>query len=357
MPETWIVSDENWSLPVIVEWPEQNDVAAVRVSDLPMLSIQRHALETKLHSAGKFRNDAWWILRSVLQVIGHAITDDAEKYVVWRPLDARVKFRSGPHNADRDEFFAEYARNGIVSDPVKAEVIFVSFCKHMLSWMLNEQRPVQLGFCDLYAVPYRPNWKQLLFQRQQGRKVLPKTVLNRASMNDMVERGVPDDLIDPKLIFWNKPDAHMYWSIEARPRSMWWRMVKAVELAKKAKRHGGVYLESVSDTLKRLLPQSMELYASYLQQVSVPWVKLAASVRSRSGSFVRKEPASKMCKPATFSYHEPATHVRREGAEESATLDHVSSAAFVSTLSDLQRERLDMRDARADLAKSTNGER
>lgn len=359
MTEIWMLRDEDWCLPVEVTWLHQSDVACVNfVTALPMLAIQRAALATRLGLIGKLRDERWWVLRSVLESSAQLIVGDPEREIIWRPIEARVKFRSGEHNADRDEFFAEYARSGMINDPVKAEVIFVSFCKHMLSWMLNHQKPVSLGFADLYAVPYRPNWKQLVFQRQQGKKTaankaaFTRKELAASSVAKLIERGTGDELLDPKLLFWCQKDGHMYWSIEARPRSMWWRMVKALETAKKAKRHGGLYLEGIGDTMKRCLPQTLELYGAYLQQVALPFVKLATSVRRRSGLFVPKASKKEMLGAPVLPMREPATHGDKEG--ESTVLDHVSSSAFLSTLSDIQRDRLEVRDTWSEMEQSKN---
>lgn len=362
MPETWILCDENWALPVSVDWPGQQDMAGVRyIPGFPLLNIQREAIAARLQPIGMLREDAWWVLREHLEVIASPTTEDPERVVIWRPVEARVKYRSGPHNTNRDEFFAEMARTSIINDPVKCEVLWVSFCKVVLSWMLNNQRPVPMGFCDLYAVPMRPNWKQIIFQKQQGRQTaggkakLNRTQLAESSVNKLIDRGTGDDLLDPKLLFWCKKDEHMYWSIEARPKNMWWRMVKALELAKKKKRRGGFYLAGIADTMKRLLPQTLDLYASFLQQASLPFIRLASTVRSSGGQFKKGRSLVRLVGEARFAYQEPATYVRREGGEESVTLADVPSSAFMSSLSDIQQERLSVRDARADLEKSQNG--
>jgi len=349
--ETWMVNEEAWSLPIAVGWPEQTDVAAVTVfTELPLLNIQRQALEAKLNSAGSYRDGTWWILRPVLMAMAQPAIEP-EQQIVWRAIPP-MTFRASPE-VNRSEFITEYARTGIVNDPVKAEIIWVSFCKHGLSWMLNHQRPVPMGFCDLYAVPYRPNWKSFLFHMQQGKqtsggkRILSDRQLLQTTIEKLIERGTADDLMDPKLIFWCKKDSHMYWSIEARPKNMWWRMIKAVEIAKKARRHGAVYLGSVGDTMKRLLPQTLELYASYLQQVTQPFVRLATATRRSHGKFARASRG--FLARAGFSRSESAAYRGRR--ETGVVLDDVSSAAFVSTLSNLQREKLAMRDAREDLAR------
>lgn len=358
--EIWIVSYEDWSLPVQVQWLEQSDVASVNLCPtVPLLGLQTKALKDRLSMLGEFRNESWWILKTVLNANGKKITGDPELFVVWRPIEARVKYRSGEQNKNRDEFFAEYARTGIINDPGKAEVVFISFQKHMISWMLNHQRPVDLGFCDLYPVPYRPNWKQLLLQRVQGLRAAGrlKHLTNRdmaqMTVEKMVKEGIADEMIDPKFLFWCKKDGHMYWSIEARPRSMWWRMVKAVEMAKKNKRHGALYLESVADTMKRCLPHSLELYVAHLHQISIPFVRLAKSFRSRAGVFVqRSKTNSVMCFPARHSSREPA---QADYVEEKGTvLDDLSTDSFVSALSPVQRDRLAMRDAREDVDRATS---
>lgn len=359
VPDTWIVTDEHWSLPVAVEFPEQTDVAAVRfLPGFPLLGIQRDALAAKLNSAGKYRDEVWWILRTVLQAIALQTTEDPERLLLWRPTEARVKYRTDPKSTNRDEFFAQMARMSIVNDPVKCEVLWVSFMKVALSWMLNSQRPVPMGFCDLYAVPYQPNWKSQLFgtlrqRRALGDRSMPKFTskeLLASTPEKLIKNNVPDEMLNPQLLFWCKKDDHMYWSIEARPRNMWWRMIKAVELAKKKKRRGAAYVVGVADTMKRLLPQTLELYASWLQQVTLPCVRLATYRDYRRGAFLSRL-KKKVLRKAELPNNSFA-QMGNEARTPNVVLDDVSSAAFLSALPDIQRERLAMRNAGADMERS-----
>lgn len=354
-PETWLISEERWSLPVTVMGIE-GQVLGLAPCNIPMLRRQSEFLKQKLSSVGNYVNGLWWVPDSVLRTIGKPILGDPEDFVVWDPpvVACATNVSADP---ERWEFFAEYSRNGVISDPVQAEVVFVSFCKFMLHWMLNRQKSVDLGFCELAPMPYRPNWYQVLLQKDLERedkiKMEGKYPRLNSNVKSLVGRGVPDDMMDPKLTFWCKEDEHIYWSIGARPKAMWWKMVKAVEQAKQSR---GKYITTIRETMKRTLPKALKFYASFLQQARLPYVRMAVREPGVRGIGRREESKSgASCKPFISPRDLPVSISTATEQEPHAVLDHVPEVEGVSEVSGVQSFEVAVRDSGRELVGVADG--
>jgi hypothetical protein len=336
VPELWLIGEPSWSFPLDLQRLDGQDVVGVCPSDIPILAVQRSVIYAKLSSIASYNEGRWWLLESELRKHASHVTGDPESFVTWCPMEPRVEFRTSGENS---EFFKSYAIEGVLRDPFQAEIVFNSFCKFMLHWMLNKQKSVDLGFCELCPVPYRPNWYQMILEKDLALaaqvKLDGKHEWLSAGFTSLVGRNIPEHLLDPKLTFWNVEDKHFYWSIAARPKSLWWRMVKLVERARAGKHRGG-YGIKVGETLKRMLPQSMRLYASFLQQVRLPYSRLAA----RKFGSDKEDTVSKTVPPVNL----PVSIGTASEKEPSTVLDDVQTASCVSAVSDLQQGKLDVRN-------------
>jgi hypothetical protein len=298
MRELWILTHDYWSLPISVEWPYQHDVAMVRIgSGIRLLDSQRAVAQELLEKVGKRHENRWMLMRHVLeQVAIRADTENPEECVSWRPVKSYVQFKKRGKAAvfermkQREAFFSDFCKSGILTDPAHAEILWTAFCKHALHTLVNRQEPVDMLFCELTPLPYRPNWMSLV---SRAEKVTPDSA--RATAEDLVERGTLDYLLDPALTFYNRKAETIHWSITVRHLEMWYRMVTAAEKARKRGRTPHTYLRLINDAMKRTLPMAVKCYAAYLAEVFRPslFTKVVrgvhGSVRTRTKEFIERE--------------------------------------------------------------------
>lgn len=242
----------------------------------------------------------WWIATEQLEA---ACTPEGkvnpESVLEWRPAE-RVRYRQPTHRyKNRDEFFHEFAKAGWISDRYKAELIFVSFCKFMLHWLVNEQKPVELGFCTLVPVPLRANWKSLLLTKGVGKKPeeVGKEVLN----------GLYTAWRDkPRPRLGTHSNKHIFWSLEVLPERSWFRATIAFERVRRSVKYrlkGELfrYCRAVTESIRRSIPSLARLYATYVSQVKRPAARLGLEhglknkvpqpVGERRGDIFRVAPA------------------------------------------------------------------
>lgn len=377
--EIWRLQGAYWSLPISVEWPgEQREVAAIRIGGgIRLLDIQLEAAQARLKAIGaeyEARGDTgrrWWLVRSKLEAF--CVLEgfvDPQSVVEWRPM-GRIKYRDETNQTlrARDEFFYEFCKAGWMTNPYKAELFWFAFCKHALHWLVNEQKPVDMGFCQLVAVPLRANWKSILFDRFRkmgyggfGQPTMPGTT----SVEFITLVG--NELLKGECTSWssiqrsNKPERsqrprHIYWTLECLPGRSWWRATIAYERGRrKAQKKGEIarYCRRVSETIKRLLPILAKLYANYISTVKTPAARISSQLTA-SGK-ASKAPGKKRGRnfnatpPAVVH---PAYDLRRQTEVAAVEFgDPAEENCEVRDLPDLPPEIQDLRQSRIDVDQS-----
>jgi len=264
-----------FALPIFVHWPDGNEVAVIEIgAGIQLLKIQISAAESRLSDFGATSvNGQLVIPRKNLERCSRKSSEtDPEMVVEWRPTYRRARYRKFPNNAtaqfttkkavsDRDEFYHEFCKTGFCGDPLKAEIIHMQLCKFMLHWLVNEHRPVDLGFCELHPTPLRPNWKEIMLAMREARM-------------SPAGSSYGHELFDPKLTMFDKAQNVMLWSLDVRPLAGWWRGTAQYErlVRKKHFTNQKKYVGEIKHSIGRRYDDLVTLYNDYFAQVSHPYV-------------------------------------------------------------------------------------
>lgn len=373
--ELWSVRGPYFSLPISVEWPgDQREVAAIRIGGgIRLLDIQIEAAAARLQAIGaeyEARGETgkrWWLVRSKLEAF--CVPEgfvDPQSVVEWRPIE-RIKYRDETNQKlrARDEFFYEFCKTGWMTNPYKAELIWFAFCKHALHWCVNEQKPVDMGFCHLVPVPLRANWKSILFDRfrTMGYGAFAKVMPGTRSVEFITLVG--NELLKGECTSWsarqtaNAPERsqrprHIYWTLECLPGRSWWRATIAYERGRrKAEKKGEIarYCRKVSETIKRSLPILAKLYANYISTVKTPAARVSSQLTA-SGK-ASKAPGKKRGRSFNATpppVVHPAYDLRRQAEVAPVELgDTAEENCEVRELPDLPPEIQDLRQSRVDV--------
>lgn len=293
MREIWKLVNDYWALPLGVEWPEgQRDVAFVRLGGgIQLLQCQREAGEEKLLASkaerlhgGKFR-----ILAIDLKKVAEPTKlDDPEMVVEWRPWPRVVRYanKGGPASSmdnvnNRAEFIHEFCKTGWIMDPLQAEITWNAFARHCLHWLLVESRPVDLGFIRLHALPYRPNWKEIVMGWSFNQPEVP--------IEEWLKRG--------ELGMWNRIPKRWYWSLDIEYLENWWDESLRIEQARLNERrnpHRFGQLEKYYGAFCRFVHQktvyAKRVYNSFVSAIARPYV-VVNEERNARGVVTRKRGA------------------------------------------------------------------
>lgn len=219
-PELWTVRGNRprlWTIPV---WIEQNGKQAKVFPAIPLLATQLRALHWRLEDQGaKREGDEWVIPAGKLKLIAMAAPKiDPEYLLTWEHLRlADLPKRKRAISQDQHDFVDDMYLRGIGQSREVLRYWFVEFANQMLDWLVNHERPVDLGFCILHPSPYRLGWQHRIYEgvKNYGKKRGPRH-----------KRAVGQ--IEKRYLIVDK-GRHCRRTIEIEFPRTWWKIIDKVE--------------------------------------------------------------------------------------------------------------------------------
>lgn len=341
MTELYEISGPTFRLPAWVKWTDslgEIDPGA----GLPLLNCQQKALLDLLTvhharpAAGKL-----FIFEADLKMIGRKSNcTDPEEVVEWlpgrKPVESETTYRTP------DEFVAAYCRSNyaLFRDPLIMDALWLSLCKFMLHWFLNEQKELSLGFVRLVPLCFRQNWSNCAAKFEY--KMFKKNLLFRSSyMNqdhqNMIERGVADYLCSTGCASFDIEKRVLRHTLDVVLNPEWHETANRIEYARKLARNSkyAYWKGTVPDRLRRQLPRALEVYAAHLAEAAVPTAPIYRSNASRL-------PSERSWEGKAIHAVQPTTHWGETGSlYPLGTPDKAESLAepnemVLEALSDLQ---------------------
>ena len=280
----WLVEDPAWTLPIWIS--RQDTVISMRLA-VPMLRVQKNALYRRLRAYGAFTNDGgFYIEAAQLDKIGYLVDPpvNPETLVQWRYVERERKGTVNPMN--KDEFFLSMARSGWVKSAESARVLWTMMCRHALHWLTTTKEPVDMGFCTLRAVPLRPNWMSVIIQNvikqyrnSKERGAVSPAVAFHQSGTSMLHRLIEDD----RLLFMDKRNRLMLWSLHVRHRTAWWQRIDEIEKAQ-LRRFRGRYWNRARALLQDYGTILAKSFHSFCREITHPYPKLYGGPGSRDAA-------------------------------------------------------------------------
>lgn len=277
MSELWALTGSFWRLPIEVHWVES--LAQVRVGAGAALTrkMREVALE-RLKLIGTMRDEGieivMWVPRPKLETVAQQFYGtDPEDVIEWLP--AREKVPPTSDFQPPDDFILEYCKSQYawIRDPLLADIVWMSFIKFMMHWLLNEHRTVNLFFAKMDALCLRNNWKVLAAKDERDRKkeIEPRDYLN-PDVNSMVRRGVGNFLVTGEATGFDGKSKTASYTLEVQETPEWGRMVRKIERLKVVERGGGTgYWNALVSQLRRQLPRALRAYEFFLKEAARPF--------------------------------------------------------------------------------------
>jgi hypothetical protein len=324
-----------------------DDLAEIRAGGGASLTRKmREALDVKLGEVAQLRGTVWWAQRHKLETIAKKFHgDDPEDVVEWVSLrDEKVPIQN---DFKANDFIQGYCQSSysMIRDPLLADAIFISYCKFMMHWMLNEQATVDLWFAKMDALCLRRNWAGVVAGEEMQKRARTKIYKNeflKPDQNSMVKRGVADFLITPYVTQMDSWSDTATYTVDVRLGVEWDKVVRALEREKKSVYKGG-YAQKMRDTLKRQLPRVLEAYEYFLREVARPVFPVPDGIIGGKPSRFRKKRDRERKSAVTPCAENISVPGVGENVSDSVEME---DQGVSSEVPDLQPEDKDMRNAR-----------
>lgn len=144
-------------------------------------------------------------------------------------------------------------------------------------WMIEFRKPINLGFCTLFAAPFRGNWKQIVAHKFKEYPLL--NILKRSNRREVLrELSMPETLCSPQNIALKAGvggDNHtLTYTIEAVPSERFELCAGLVGQDRQMKRTVIKDFESTVESLYELLLKALQ---TYLHKINLPFAKVHQS--------------------------------------------------------------------------------
>jgi len=295
--ELWVLHDSEglWSIPMFLEWRvNEADKAdeyalvwpAMAPYPLQLLSI-RGALEA--HSVINSK-ERWLLRRDVVQrALKKAQGITPRYYYRWPdrrfqpiPATSPVHFDLDVSNklASNDwEAFLKHISHRYSLPITMLRVFWRAITSEAPAWMLETRQAFDLGFCRLVALPYRPNWKEIVCQKMKHFHLLGMFNLPQEKRRPALESaGLPEVLCSPENIC--VPPVRnggtfprMHYCLEAIPTK---RFERAVNVAEGSRLAAGqsAYVASYEATIEKQYENILAALEAYLHKVFLPFARV-----------------------------------------------------------------------------------
>lgn len=295
--ELWYAQsqDASWSLPLHVKWRHDKKSDRHYGMILPAVGLyysQAKALDSMfgIHDI-QGRKDHWIVSRTVIESILHKAPGITElAYYKWPdpdmpaiPVSNVLKVGIGSVAAGKatevpsrhDSFVAHIAsERGLQASLVK--LVMSAICDEAPKWMLQQRKPLELGFCSLIALPFRPNWKEIVAFKFKKTRLCKLLFASKSEKWDRIEEaGMPQALCSPHNIGIKKSNGifRISYIIEAIPSRVFEREAESLEIQRIAcgtTSHAASFEKTV-EALYRNIVHALEVY---LRKTSLPFARV-----------------------------------------------------------------------------------
>ncbi len=340
VPELWEIRGSHWVLPVLVE--RHTDVAYVTLAPIPMLGIQRAVLINAIEQVSVNRVEDSYVVPfgPWCDIAEKSKQDNAEQVVEWnRVAGERVYL---PGNPDLDTFAADWlVHSGYSFSKASAVTLHLSIFSHMMHWLVNLHRPVDVLFAVIHPLQMRRNWKEIIYgQAWQSGKDVSKTM------------PLPADLGQSYMVQYRSGVCQ--WHLELSESNAYRQAMETAE-NKRRRRLNGNYFKSVCRTIMSQAARAIRIYKEFTQHEGASIVQLPEFNVVDGGYFgaIKKEPVARRCLPwRTFVL--PADVAQAQ--QPCPPFDERESDADLPTLSSVPRADATVRSPGPDLGESADGQ-
>lgn len=127
-------------------------------------------------------------LISLIHVAEPVAGEDLEAFYSWGKPQLSQQQRFKPYKRiDRDAFLDALFAKGVGRTRFEVETWWLHFCNHMLDWLLNNDRPVDLYFAMIWPHILRPNWKDAVLKRCRNAGVEPSLRFRKFSRSPAMQ--------------------------------------------------------------------------------------------------------------------------------------------------------------------------
>lgn len=271
----WKISDvadgKEYSWPIwVARGTFSGDAAFLVWPAVPVsTNAQQDFIYNRLRNASFFHRPPKYVIRTTrLEDIASKINEPGEpgSHVKWPDELAPIQeLESSP-----DTEFVHHVCNALgYADYKTARFLYTAFCHHAVKWMLEQNKPLNLGFATVRAFPFRENWKAIMHAKYPE---LWKAFKNSGEEleSELRRWGVDVAMVSEDMLAATK-DGTFQWSLDITPSSEFIKLTEKAELDCLASSPTKTaYLFRLRNLMEKCYEHAIDSLRSFIKKASEP---------------------------------------------------------------------------------------
>lgn len=185
------------------------------------------------------------------------------------PIEVEVSEESPKHD---ESFLREVWGRTRIGQFGTFKVVWASLVDGIAHQLLIEQKPVDLGWFVLHALPFRANWKHNLLSKHPKLKVFFNSLSDSQRKVALKIHGVETDIFrtDNMAVATQGSKFTFRWNVEVECKQEWWKYMDKVELQRLTTATSDSYLHRWATIVKRSQKVIYALLRQFTDQMARP---------------------------------------------------------------------------------------
>ncbi len=192
------------------------------------------------------------------------------------------------------EDFVRYVAQRVGGKAGVFQAVWTAMLQEAPAYLLDKNKPISLGFGELYALPYRANWREIMqakFPRlASALKKTPKELVPPFLINT----GWDVELFNSDLVEMGGKDKHHGWCVIFAPNEEWFKIVRAYERDQRRSLGATKYATRFTKIVRKLSKRILKYFLNHVTQTTIPAAAVRHSPRSGGDYLVPHVPKGKV---------------------------------------------------------------
>jgi len=186
--------------------------------------------------------------------------------------------KEGKKNNSSD--FVNYVAQRVGGKANVFQTVWAAMMQEAPAYLLDENKPIKLGFGELYALPYRANWREIMQAKFPRLASALKKTPNELVEPFLINTGWDAELFNSDLVEMKDGDKHHGWCVIFAPNEQWFKIVRAYEKDQRATLGAKKYAVRFTQLVRKFTKRILRYFLNYVTQTTIP----AAAVRHGTGA-------------------------------------------------------------------------
>jgi hypothetical protein len=176
--------------------------------------------------------------------------------------------------------FVNYVAQRVGGKANVFQTVWAAMMQEAPAYLLDEKKPIKLGFGELYALPYRANWREIMQARFPRLAASLSKTPSALREPFLINIGWDAELFNSDLVEMKDGDKQHGWCVIFAPNEQWFKIVRAYEKNQRTSLGARKYATRFTKLIRRFTKRILKYFLNHVTQTTIP----AAAVRHGTGA-------------------------------------------------------------------------